>query len=179
METVGIARGTETKCVMADCIDDLRACAAQIGHPLILPVLALARHLSSEVEIRNRESRQWLPQIEHTVGGEGYYYVPDRYLSPDGSRNLDALTREITQCSAKAMWTPAPANRKVVHRMTAATHWFWDTLSPEGKTAGMRDLHARILERLDFHLVRLDGIEVYSTATMQHLDAQRNNVCDP
>jgi hypothetical protein len=52
-ETMGFLKGTLSSDIPA-CIRDLPACAAQVGHPLLLPTLLLSYYLSRKAGDNHR-----------------------------------------------------------------------------------------------------------------------------
>jgi hypothetical protein len=186
METVGFARGTDvntsnqvaTGLSLDAAIDDLRTCASEIYHPLLLPLLLLSRHLSpARNEMRHREARKWLTAIEHAISGRpNPAKCPSPYHHPDGSRKLDKLNEFITECYATVLWVSVPINKKIIGRMNGLADSFWEHLDSERKTVQVTKFHSKVLERLNFHATKLDSINAYATTSMQRLDAQRSTV---
>lgn len=196
METVGFARSTAftpsrnpadpardfaQPWRLVGVVENLRICAAEAYHPLLLSIFILSRHLSSDTnELRHREARKGLSGIEHAIGGRLDVAGGSRpYLLPDGTRKLDKLNEVITETYASVLWNPAPNNRRVIGRMNDLAQCFWERLAPERKTTEVKRLHTRILERLAFHSARLDNIEAFADTSLKRLEAQRNTVTKP
>jgi hypothetical protein len=160
-ETVGFVKGTPTS-DMALCLDKLRTCAAHVGYPLLLPTLLLSSALTPTAEARQRDAREWLRKIEHGLA-----------IDFGWAGGLRQINQSLVECYAQVMWQSAPAWRKIINRLEAAAKCFWDHLGDDEKTDEMRRFHAMILERLDFHKARLDGVENYGSNTMKRLEQQR------
>lgn len=178
-ETIGFAKGRVAANIAA-CVADLRACATQVGHPLLLPTIFLSYYLSPDAEIRYRDCRSRLRLLERALSSqESSADGADRYSSTGGSHNIAQINEDITKCYVKMLCSPKPVLRQVVSRLEDASRCFWDHLHTDEKTADMRHLHARMLERLDFHKARLVGIESYASVIMQRLEVQRSAVTRP
>jgi hypothetical protein len=171
-ETVGFVKGTPTSDIQA-CIRDLPACAAQ-AHPLLLPTLLLSYCLSPKTENNHRTTRERLRGIEHALGRSPP--LDTEYIDDSGSLKLRELNHAITESYARAQFQLPAIYLQVIGRLEAAANSFWDHLGLDAKTVDSRRLHAGILDRLEFHRAKLEGIETFASVTMRRLELQRGAV---
>jgi len=178
--TVGYAKGTPSS-DMIQHIKDLCACAAQIQHPLLLPLIILSHDLSSETDQKQRQAREWLRKLEYaismrtTMPDEQSKYVRDYVV------DVDEINRDLAECYARSLLKRPQAYQEIIEAMYTALDRFWDRACGDpaygGADGEVGRLHRAILARLEFYKARLKGMETYSHVTLERLRIQRAAVC--
>ena len=168
-ETAGFLKGTAHSKISEE-LEDLQACASQIHHPFLLPVLFLAHSMSTKNDISQRDARGWLRKIEHALS----LRRPDR--RPESEIDLGQVSHDLTECHAQVLFKPPAPYRKIVSRMIVAMECFWARLPEEKRDEKMSAVHGDLLSRLEFHGAKLDGTEAYGDVTRERLGIQRNAV---
>ena len=177
--TTGYAKGTSSSDMVAS-IKHLQACAQQIMHPLLLPIIILSHDLSEKTDIKQRDAREWLRKLESAVSmrqeileEEVAGYVKDSML------DLDQLNRDLVECHSQVLWKRPQAYQEIIRSMVVAMESFWDVAKAEadekygGQSGEVYKLHRSFLARLDFYQAKLKGIENYAHVTLERLSIQR------
>ncbi len=172
--TTGYAKGTESSDVV-EAIKHLRACAAQVAHPLLLPVIVLSHDLSAKNDQKQRDARDWLRRLEHAVSmrsesADGEGYVRDAVF------DLDQINRDLVECHSQVLWKRPQAYLEILRTMERAMLKFKFKLPRDRETAAVDQLHRSMLSRLEFYRAKLKGIENYAFTTLARLDIQRGAV---
>ncbi len=180
--TLGYAKSTPSS-DMKQHLKDLCACAHQIRHPLLLPLIILSGSLSSETDQKQREARDWLRSLEHAISmrtalsDEQSKYVRDYVV------DIDEINRDLAECYARVLWKRPQAYREVIEGMRSAMNRFWCLAGEDpaygGSGGEVGKLHQSILARLEFYNSRLKGMENYAHVTLERLMIQRAAVCPP
>ncbi|OAQ97889.1 hypothetical protein LLEC1_01514 [Akanthomyces lecanii] len=166
--TSGFVKGTPSSDIVA-ALKHVRACAAQVGHPLLLPTIILAHDLSPANDQKQRDARDWLRHLEQAVS-----------------------MRDEVECHSNVLWKRPQAYMALTLEMEKAMAMFKDmhdavTRQDSGETeeggeaavAGEKQrreldrLHRSMLARMDFYKVKLTGLENYIHTTLQRLKVQR------
>ncbi|KAI0595451.1 hypothetical protein F4775DRAFT_585507 [Biscogniauxia sp. FL1348] len=179
--TSGYVKGTASAEV-GDLLRQLSACARPAAHPLALPILVLSLSFSPRNDLAQRRARERLRQIErglsrrYTVDAAAGYEEPE----PDEVK-VDVASRRLTDCQCEVLQKRPQAWRNVVVRAGAAMARFWEVVERgggrgrgrgEGEEA-LRALHSELLSRLDFLMVKLEGLENYTHVSLERLNMQR------
>ncbi|TQV95836.1 Mg2+ transporter protein, CorA-like/Zinc transport protein ZntB [Cordyceps javanica] len=181
--TSGFIKGTPTS-DLVEVLQQMRACPAEAGHPLVLPVTFLTRDLSERNDMRQRDARTWLRRIENfTTMREG--------SEQDVMLALDGIARDLTECYAHVLWRPPMLYSSLVDQMRKAMSLFanlaslvqeedlyfasTDTIADFGK-GDLQHRHDNLLSRLDFTQAKLIGLEHYRETTLERLKLQRESV---
>ncbi|KAL2271696.1 hypothetical protein VTJ83DRAFT_1067 [Remersonia thermophila] len=180
--TSGYAKGTETS-DMTESIRQLRACAAQVQHPLLLPAIVLSHELSAKHDQKQREMRQWLRQLENAVSmrkevlEEESKYIRGNGSDADKMIDLDQLNRDLVECHSQVLWKRPQAYQEVVAGARQAMERFWSLAEGDpaygGRGGEVDRLHRSLLARLEFYQTKLKGIENYAHITLERLTVQR------
>jgi len=172
--TTGFCKGTTTS-DLDECIEQLKACASDISHPLLLPVIICCHELSiPKVDTKQRETREWLRRLEHVTTRP---YPGDEDLSLlEGGKYLDAVNRDLVACHSQVLWKRPAAYLNIVASMNEAMEIFEESLPQEKRDAKMERLHFSFSSRLKFYKTKLQGLESYSSTTWSRLEVQRNLV---
>lgn len=173
--TTGYCKGTPSS-DMVMCIQHLRACVLQIGHPLLLPVIIFSHDVSFKTDIKQREARDWLRRLEHAVSMRTEIEEKEGYVNREGVVDLDAVNRDLVECHSQVLWKRPKAYLEILLGLEKSMEKFYDKLPAEKREAVMRKLHLSMLARLDFYRNKLQGIESYAHVTLLRLDIQRSAV---
>jgi hypothetical protein len=154
----------------------LKACALQIGHPLLLPTIIFSHDMSAKTDIKQREARDWLRKLEHAVSMRTEIDDKESYVDKDGLVDLDLINRHLVECHSQVLWKRPKAYLLLLESFNKIMKQFMDRLPEQRKTEDMRKLHESMLSRLEFYRSKLQGIESYAFTTLQRLDIQRSAV---
>ncbi|KAJ9137286.1 Magnesium transport protein CorA [Pleurostoma richardsiae] len=176
--TTGYAKGTESSDLVAS-VEQLRACAAQAAHPLLLPVIVLSRDLSSKNDQKQRDARDWLRRLEHAVSMRNEIQEDEGYVR-DAVMDLDQINRDLVECHSQVLWKRPQAYQEIIEGVARAMARFAEKKLPPGGDwrgdPGMRELdrlHRTMAARLEFYQAKLKGIENYAHTTLERLTIQR------
>ena len=182
--TTGFIKGTPSSDIEKALLH-LKACAAQVGHPLLLPTILLSYDLSPANDQKQRDARDWLRRLENAVSLRNEVEEHEQYFQ-DGLMEVDGLNRDLVECHGHVMWKRPQAYMAMAKEMEKAMESFRD------KWTGMREevmgeaelkhqkeidkLHRSMLARIDFYKVKLTGLENYIYTTLERLKVQREAV---
>jgi hypothetical protein len=177
--TSGYAKGTASS-DMIESIRHLRACAAQVQHPLLLPAIVLSHELSIKMDQKQRETREWLRQLEYAVSMRTEVLEHEsKYIRADADNtiDLDQLNRDLVECHSQVLWKRPQAYQEIVRAMGQAMERFWSRAANDPSYGGpggeVDKLHRSLLSRLEFYQAKLKGIENYAHITLERLTIQR------
>lgn len=179
--TSGFVKGTPSSDVVR-ALEHLKACTAQAGHPMLLPLIVLSYDLSPINDQKQREARDWLRRLENAVSMREEVIEHERY-SDEGLLEVDGLSRDLVECHGTVMWKRPQAYMALaieMERAMAKFHEKWSVglgalpKSEEIKT--IDKLHRSMLARLDFYKVKLKGLQNYIHITLERLKVQREAV---
>lgn len=199
--TTGYVKGTPSSDVVK-ALEHLKACAGQIGHPMLLPVIILSHDLSPVNDQKQRDARDWLRRLENAVSLRNEVEEHEQYFQ-DGMLDVDGLNRDLVECHSHVLWKRPQAYMALTLEMEAAMVKFnskwqhnhdisavdmsldssgtvyddseYDPVAKKHKS-DMIKLHRSMSARLDFYKVKLKGLENYIHTTLQRLKVQREAV---
>lgn len=184
--TTGFIKGTPSSDIEKALIH-LKACAAQIGHPMLLPIIILSYDLSPANDQKQRDARDWLRRLENAVSLRNEVDENEQYPQ-DGLVEIDGLNRDLVECHGHVMWKRPQAYMALAKEMDKALENFrymWMTMTksddrrsePERRQHNEIDkLHRSMLARMDFYKAKLTGLENYIHTTLERLKVQREAV---
>ncbi len=174
--TTGFAKGTESS-DMIKCIEHLKACAAQVMHPLLLPIIILSHDLSAKNDQKQREAREWLRLLEHAVSMREEVLPEESHYIKESMVDLDQINRDLVECHSQVLWKRPQAYQEIITSLYKSMDYFWskagNDLAYGGKGGEVDKLHRSMLARLDFYQAKLKGIENYAHTTLERLSIQR------
>lgn len=186
--TTGFLKGTPSSDIVP-ALQHLRACAAQIGHPMLLPIIILSYDLSPVNDQKQRDARDWLRRLENAVSLRNEVEENEQYFQ-DGLLEVDGLNRDLVECHGHVMWKRPQAYMALAEEMEKAMDRFREKLV--GVEAGGSDdavvdaerahhkevdkLHRSLSARLEFYKTKLKGLENYIHTTLARLKVQREAV---
>lgn len=190
--TSGYIKGTPSSDVV-DAIGMLHSCTAEVGHPMLLPVIVLSRDLSPANDQKQREARDWLRRLEKAVSLRDEVDEAEMDAnSPAGAESLlfevDGLSRDLVECHGHVLWKRPQAYAALAKEMHKAMdlfmrRWADPHVDEERMSATERDerraieqLHESLISRIDFYQVKLKGLENYIHTTLERLKVQREAV---
>jgi hypothetical protein len=154
----------------------LKACALQIGHPMLLPTIIFSHDMSSKTDIKQREARDWLRKLEHAVSMRTEIADNESYVDKEGLVDFDLINRHLVECHSQVLWKRPKAYLQLLDGFDKIMKEFLAQLPAERNTSEMRKLHASMLSRMEFYRRKLQGIDSYAYTTLQRLDIQRSAV---
>jgi hypothetical protein len=174
--TTGYAKGTPSS-DLVESVRHLRACAAQVLHPLLLPLIILSHDLSMKNDTKQRNAREWLRNLEHAVSMRNEVREEDSKYVKEAMVDLDQINRDLVECHSQVLWKRPQAYQEIIKGVTCAMDKFWDMARDDpaygGKGGEVDKLHRSLLARLDFYHAKLKGIENYAHITLERLTIQR------
>lgn len=184
--TTGYVKGTPSSDIVR-ALDHVRACAAQVGHPMLLPVVIFSYDLSPANDQKQRDARDWLRRLENAVSLRNEVEEHEQYFQ-DGLLEVDGLSRDLVECHGHVMWKRPQAYWAMAREMEQAMEKFrvkWaahtgrDEHLVEQQKAHRKEIdkiHRSMLARLEFYKVKLKGLENYIHTTLERLKVQRQAV---
>ncbi|KAM7214527.1 putative Mg2+ transporter-like zinc transport protein [Rhypophila decipiens] len=180
--TSGYIRGTLSAGIH-EIIELLCECARPACHPFVLPLLILRREMSPQMEIDQRDIRDQLRSMETAVS-KRYTHVgraAPGYV--ETAVGLDSVNRTLADFQCKAMGKKPQAWITAIRRIEDAMEKYWTLMvaSESEPKAAVRHMmppdiqmqHKTISRRLEFMIVRLEGLESYTQVTLERLNIQR------
>ena len=173
--TTGYAKGTTSSAIVKT-IAHVKACASQVSHPLLMPMILLSYELSPENEIRQRSARDWLRRLEHAISGRDEIREDESYVTA-GVLDMDGISRDMYECNGQVLWKKPGAYMENVREVEKAMVRFREGVEGVGVYKGeLEKLHRSMLARLEFYMAKLKGLENYSWTTLERLRIQREAV---
>lgn len=181
--TTGYAKGTASS-DLVESIKHLRACAAQILHPLLLPVIILSHDLAPKNDVKQRTARDWLRNLEHAVSMRADVLEEEsKYITGEGVVDLDQINRDLVECHSQVLWKRPQAYQEIIRGLHGALDRFWERARDDpayGGAGGEVDkLQRNFRGRLEFYQAKLKGTENYAHITLERLAIQRAAVSQP
>ncbi|AEO69344.1 uncharacterized protein THITE_2119638 [Thermothielavioides terrestris NRRL 8126] len=174
--TTGYAKGTPSSDMVAS-ITHLRACAAQVLHPMLLPIIILSHDLSVRNDQKQRDAREWLRLLEHAVSMRNEVLEEESRYIKESMVDLDQINRDLVECHSQVLWKRPQAYQEIIMGMYRAMDKFWSKACDDpaygGPGGDVDKLHRSLLARLDFYYAKLKGIENYAHITLERLAIQR------
>lgn len=190
--TTGYVKGTDSS-DMVESIGHVKACAAQVAHPFLLPMIVLSHDLSPKNDQKQRDARDWLRRLEHAVSMRNEIVEDEGYVK-DAVMDLDQINRDLVECHSQVLWKRPQAYQEIIKEMEKGLARFKDGVTRErGPLSVERDENGAMLKdfygwrevdkchksmgsRLEFYRNKLVGIENYAHTTLERLAIQRGAV---
>ncbi|KAF4457546.1 hypothetical protein F53441_596 [Fusarium austroafricanum] len=182
--TTGFIKGTPSSEVEKS-LTHLKACANQVGHPMLLPIIILTYDLSPENDEKQRKARHWLRRLENAVSLRNEVEEQEQYFQ-NGLIDIDGLSRDLVECHGNVMWKRPQAYEALVKEMEKAmenfrSSWMMTLALPSEEQSEVerkhhkeiQKLHRSMVSRLDFYKVKLRGLANYIHTTLERLKVQR------
>lgn len=174
--TTGYAKGTPSS-DMVESVKHLRACAAQVLHPLLLPIIILSHDLSARNDQKQRDAREWLRLLEHAVSMRNEVLEEESRYIKESMVDLDQINRDLVECHSQVLWKRPQAYQEIIKGVHGAMDKFWTRAREDPRYGGaggvVGKLHRSLEARLDFYQAKLKGIENYAHITLERLTIQR------
>lgn len=173
--TTGFIKGTPSSDVVK-CLAHLKACAQQIFHPLLLPMIIFSHDMSPATDIKQRDARDWIRRIEHAVSMRTEIQEMEGYVDEKGLVDFDVINRHLVECHSQVLWKRPKAYMQILDSMSKAMGEFEEKLDEGKRGMEFRKLHKSMLARMDFYYNKLLGTDSYAYITLQRLEVQRSAV---
>ncbi|KAL8340289.1 hypothetical protein RB601_006402 [Gaeumannomyces tritici] len=189
--TSGYAKGTESS-DLVEAVRTVRACAHDVNHPLLLPLVVLSHDLSPNGDVKQRDARDWLRRLEHAVSMREEIHERESYVGGTctgtgtgtggaslSGLDLDQLNRDLVECHSQVLWKRPRAYLEIAAALEDAMELFRSrlTLIPRERGGGplgsLDRAHRGMLARLGFYRAKLRGVESYAHTTLERLGIQR------
>ncbi|KFX93432.1 hypothetical protein V495_02298 [Pseudogymnoascus sp. VKM F-4514 (FW-929)] len=172
--TMGYCKGTPSSDIV-ECVRHLKACALQIGHPMLLPTIIFSHDMSSKTDIKQREARDWLRKLEHAVSMRQEIDDKESYVDQDGLVDFDLINRHLVECHSQVLWKRPKAYMQILQSFDEAMELFKSSAEGGERWQGeLKKLNASMLSRHEFYRKKLQGIDSYAYTTLQRLAIQRS-----
>lgn len=158
-----------------DVLDDLVLCGRPVSHPMLLPILTLCHELSAKNDKKQRDQRIQLRKLDDSLIGR-YSMTPAAHYGPDIDIELDGMSKTIAICQTEVLQKRPQAWRNVVDNARDAMAYFWERVPAEKRSPQLKELHDALIDRLNFLIVKLQGIENYAHVTLERLGILREVV---
>ena len=172
--TTGYVKGTSSSDIN-DSLEHLKACACEVGHPLLLPIIILSHDLAETSDIRQRQARDWLRRLENAITLRQEIDENEEYTDFD----VDGINRDLVECHSQVLWKRPQAYQEIVREVKEAARKFHTRVDHSRLPSHVRKLHGSMLSRLDFYRIKLTGMEHYCHTTLERLHIQRQAVRSP
>lgn len=170
--TTGFVKGTASSDI-EESLNHLKSCAAQVAHPMLLPVIILSHDLSWKIDQKQRDARDWLRRLENAVTMRDEIDEREGYTDLD----LEVLNRDLVECHSQVLWKRPQAYQSIINEMKATMDKFWQGSRPDRVHHGeIMALHKSMESRLEFYRIKLLGSENYAHTTLERLNIQRQAV---
>ncbi|KAK0716018.1 hypothetical protein B0H67DRAFT_582215 [Lasiosphaeris hirsuta] len=170
--TLGFLKGTPSSDV-AEVVRHVQSCTAEIGHPLLVPIITLSYQLSPRQEERQREARSWVRRLENALSMRSE--IDDPYFN-NSALDIDMISRDLAECQCQILWMQPAAWQKILLRFQEAMAAFWAACADQKKDKPLERSHSMMQDRLRFYQDKLDGTQYYIDATLARLEIQRNSL---
>ncbi|KAI6384184.1 hypothetical protein MCOR23_011809, partial [Pyricularia oryzae] len=121
--TNGYAKGTPSS-DLVKCVTHLRACAAQVRHPMLLPVIIISHDLSASTDQKQRDARDWIRRLEEAISMREEVMADETYARSRLGLDLDQLNRDLVECHSQVLWKRPQAYLQIIKTMEDAMHRF-------------------------------------------------------
>jgi len=166
--TTGYVKGTPSSDIVV-ALEHLINCQAEVGHPMLLPMIIISHDLSVKIDIRQRETRHWLRRLENAITLRDEVNDSDIYTEFD----VDVINRDLVECHSQVLWKRPQAYREIIKDISAAMEKFDAKVAGPQRTKSIMALHHNMLSRLDFYRAKLSSMEHYIHTTLERLTIQR------
>ncbi|KAI0902426.1 hypothetical protein F4806DRAFT_446988 [Annulohypoxylon nitens] len=167
--TSGFVKGTSSSDI-TESLKHLAASQAEVGHPLLLPMIILSYDLSSKGDKRQRDARDWLRRLENAITMRNEIDETETYSEFD----VDGINRDLVECHSQVLWKRPQAYQEILKEFKVAMDNFMRYVPEQDRhPAALRALHETMISRLDFYRVKLTGMEHYIHTTLERLHIQR------
>lgn len=129
---------------IVECLEQLKACIFEIGHPMLLPLIMFSHSSDFKTDIRQREAREWLRKLEHTISMEAEVDETRGYVD-DEVIDLDAINRDLVECHTQVLWARPVSYIRILESIKETTEMFNEKLTPDRKDSAIQDLQSRII----------------------------------
>ncbi|KAL7957855.1 hypothetical protein V8C34DRAFT_284570 [Trichoderma compactum] len=171
--TTGFCKGTPSSDI-SESIKQLKVCASEIEHPMILPLIIFGHESSVTAEIRQREARHWVRKLENAISMRGEIDEDKEYLYGDGTIDLEAVNRDLVECQAQMMWKHPAPYISIIDSLEEVGRLFIQTIPESRKTPVVKKFQMRMMARLELYRKRWAGIQTYADTSMRRIEIQRS-----
>ncbi|KAK4067289.1 uncharacterized protein Triagg1_7732 [Trichoderma aggressivum f. europaeum] len=170
--TTGFCKGTPSSDISKS-IEQLKVCASEIEHPMLLPLIIFGHESSVTSEIRQREARHWVRRLENAISMRGEILEDEEYLYGDGAIDLEAVNRDLVECQAQMMWKHPAPYISIIDSLEEVGRLFIQALPESRKTPVVERFQMRMMARLELYRKRWTGIQTYADTSMRRIEIQR------
>ncbi|KAH8588825.1 hypothetical protein B0O99DRAFT_524263, partial [Bisporella sp. PMI_857] len=157
--TFGFCKGTPSSDLVM-CLMLAKCCISELGHPMLLPALIPSQDISAQTDIKQRNARDWLGNIEFAASQRSTLAHVD----------LDAINRDLVECHAQIFWKQPAAYLQIIKSFKATMSGFHARLTRTNKYDKLQKVHFEIGSRLEFYEKRLHGIRSYANTNLRRLE---------
>jgi hypothetical protein len=169
----GFCKGTPTSQI-TECLTHLKSCIAEIGHPLLFPVIIFSHSSSLSAEIKQREARDSLRKIEDAI--DMRQDIKSIGYERKGVLNLNAINRDLMQCRLRVLHRSPASSLKILQSIERTMETWRGALPQARSQLKLGELQNVMMSRLEFYKKRLQQIEIYASKTLERLDTRKSSV---
>ncbi|KAL7931769.1 hypothetical protein V8C35DRAFT_309481 [Trichoderma chlorosporum] len=171
--TTGFCKGTSAS-IISESIKQLKACASELEHPVLLPLIIFGHESSLASDIRQRDARRWTQRLEHAVSMREGVLNDEGYFYGTGCVDLGTINRDLVECQAQELWKRPVSYLAIIDSIEEVGRLFIQLLPESRKTPVVENFQKRMTARLEFYRKRWVGIQTYADTTMRRLEIQRS-----
>ena len=135
---------------------------------MLLPILICSRDLNMEGDVRQREARETVRELEKTITNAAQIYT-DPDVTKQDKTNLGVINKNLVDCHCKVLWKRPEAYLNIISSMEDALKALQEQW-PEKTREQVSRQHMSLHGRLKFLTVRLQGIRTYRHVTIARLE---------
>lgn len=122
-------KGTPSSDIV-ECLEHLQAYIFEIGHPMLLPLIMFGHSSDFKTDIRQREAREWLRKLGHTIYMQAEVDETGGYVN-DEVIDLDAINRDLVECHTQGLWARPVSYIRILELIKETTEMFNEKLTPD------------------------------------------------
>ncbi|KAL5629046.1 hypothetical protein BROUX41_002437 [Berkeleyomyces rouxiae] len=152
--------------------------APSLAHPFVLPMLILSlNELSSENDDRQRQARELLRQLENAIAGREDADIKADHVKDGRFLILEQINRDLYECVCKVLWKRPRAYLSMLAEVSSGLKRWWSVVEPSVRNnEDIADLQESMVSKVNFHAVKLRGIESYAATSLERLRVQRESL---
>ncbi|KAJ2906843.1 uncharacterized protein MKZ38_010341 [Zalerion maritima] len=114
--TSGYIKGTASAEIEL-ALQHLQACAKQVLHPMLLPIIVLSMDMSGKDDKRQRDARDWVRRLENAISMRNEIDEKERLYLKEGVIDLDAINRDLVECHSQVLWKRPRAYKELIREI--------------------------------------------------------------
>ncbi|QYS97778.1 hypothetical protein H0G86_004991 [Trichoderma simmonsii] len=171
--TTGYCKGTPSSNITVS-IRQLKACASEIEHAMLFPLIIFSHESSFESDIRQRDVRRWVQRLEEAISLRSEIDSEEGYFHDGGTIDLNAINRDLGECQVQVLSQRPASYMAIIDSLEEVSRVFIQTIPESRKTPVVEKFQMRMIPRLELYRKRWAGIQGYADTSMRRLEIQRS-----